>query len=100
MCSRPRGRPARLENQRRPGCSLRCRRFVTQIASLFRVAQFLIKQFTELEKASVPETSFLAGKCLFFVVVDSKNFQQARDLQDFARGGAQPEQDEARTDVA
>src|SRR4029077_14619241 len=40
------------------------------------------------------------GQGLIFVVVNFKNLQQSRKLQNFARGGAQAEQDEARINVA
>src|SRR6266853_1526000 len=35
-----------------------------------------------------------------FVVVNFENFQKPRKLQDLTRGAAQPEQDEARTEIS
>jgi hypothetical protein len=46
------------------------------------------------------ESTDSGGQSLIFVVVNFKNLQQARKLQNFSRGGAQAEQDEARIDVA
>src|SRR6267154_1735733 len=55
------------------------------------------------QNAPLTKTTLIAesgGQGLIFVVVDFKNFQQARELQDFTRGGTQSEQDKPQIEIA